>query len=142
MLLGAGMSLKLMCCHGVCLAVKLPCCFSTPIQAKKNGEEIKTNAEERHSISCCSVLSFASTPSTAWVSLQLTPRHGLGETASLVCVTLGKCVAFPRCGSLGEPLAQLLHEQQSRGEKGPFWEARSVGAGLEAAELMAILPLM
>lgn len=86
------MSLKLMCCHGVCLAVKLPCCFSTPIQAKKNGEEIKTNAEQRHSISCCSVLSFASTPSTAWVSLQLTPRHRLGETASLVCVTLGKCV--------------------------------------------------
>ena len=26
-------------------------------------------------------------------------------------------------------------------EKGPFWEARSVGAGLEAAKLMAILPL-
>lgn len=61
------MSLKLMCCHGVCLAVKLPCCFSTPLQAKKNGEEIKNNTEQRHSISCCSVLSFASAPSAAWV---------------------------------------------------------------------------
>lgn len=37
--------LNLMCCHGVRLAVKLPCCFSNPVQAKKNGGGIKYNAE-------------------------------------------------------------------------------------------------
>lgn len=59
------MSLNLMCCHGVCLAVKLPCCFSNPIQAQKSGEEIKNKAERSHLISCCSVPPVAPTPSTA-----------------------------------------------------------------------------
>lgn len=61
----------------VCLAVKLPCCFSNSIQAKKYGEGIKNNAEQRHSLSCCSVLSSAPAPFTTWASLQLTPSHGL-----------------------------------------------------------------
>lgn len=70
------MSLKLMCCHGVCLAVKLPCCFSNPIQAKKNGEEIKTNAELRHSISCCRVLSLALHPPPPERLYNLLPSMG------------------------------------------------------------------
>lgn len=121
------MSLNLMCCHGVCLAVKLPCCFANPIQSKKNGEEIKHTAERRHSVSCCSMLSLASALSTAWASLQLTPPHGLGKTASLVPATQGKRVAFPCRGSLGEHLPQLLHKQQSREGEGIFLGSQECG---------------
>lgn len=121
------MSLKLMCCHGVCLAVKLPCCFSNPIQAKKNGEEITNNAERRHSVSCCSVLSLAPAPSTACASLQLSPPRGLGRTASLVPATQGKCVAFPCHRSLGEHLPQLLHKQKSREGEGTFLGSQECG---------------
>lgn len=56
------MSLNLMCCHGVCLAGKLPCCFSNPIQAQKSGEEIKNKAERNHLISCCRVPPVAPMP--------------------------------------------------------------------------------
>lgn len=121
------MPLKLMCCHGVCLAVKLPCCFSNPIQAKKNGEWMKSDAERRHPVSCCSVLSLTPTPSTTCMSLQLIPQHGLGKTASQVPATQGKLVAFPHYGSLGEHLPQLLYKQQSREGEGTFLGSQDCG---------------
>lgn len=117
----------------VCLAVKLPCCFSNSIQAKKNSEGIKNNAEQKHSLSCCSVLSSAPAPFTTWPSLQLTPPHGLGKTASPVPAAPGKCVAFPHCGNLGEHLPQLLHEQQSRERERNFLGSQECGCRTEGS---------
>lgn len=118
----------------VCLAVKLPCCFCNSIQAKKNGEGIKNNAEPR----LCLLLECALLGScTTQGSLQLSLPQGLGETASLLPQPNALLSHIVR-----EHLPQLLHEQQSRErEKRTFWKARSVGVALKAAEPVAVLPL-